>query len=65
MPTVLVTGGSGYLGQILVQALAKEGHRIGYTYLSHDLPSGALDKNARGFHVDFANGDGLDAVFQA
>jgi nucleoside-diphosphate-sugar epimerase len=61
--TILVTGGSGYLGQIAIAALEKEGHRIGYTYLTHDMPAGTF-KNARGFRVDLSSGEGLDAVFQ-
>lgn len=64
MPTILVTGGSGYLGQIAIAHLEKEGHRIGYTFLTHDMPTGTF-KSARGFRVDLSTGDGLDAVFQA
>jgi len=40
------------------------GHRIGYTFLTHDMPTGTF-KSARGFRVDLSTGDGLDAVFQA
>lgn len=65
MPTVLITGGSGYLGSFLVQALGREGHRIGYTFLSHEAPSFSFGANARGFRVDLSTGDGLEEVFQA
>ena len=63
--TVLVTGGSGYLGQILVQQLERDGrHRIGYTYMARPLPPGTF-KTARGFKVDLSTGEGLDGAFQA
>lgn len=63
MPTVLVTGGSGYLGQILIKALESQGHRVGYTYLTNEVAPGTF-KNARGFKVDLSSDDGLDGVFQ-
>ena len=63
MPTILVTGGSGYLGQILIRELEAHGHRVGYTYLSQPVGPGTF-KNARGFKVDLSSGDGLDGVFQ-
>lgn len=54
---VLITGGSGYLGQFLIVALSKQ-HHVAYTYLSK-----ALDPNrcssATGFRVNLATGEGL------
>ncbi|KAK9904863.1 hypothetical protein WJX75_004139 [Coccomyxa subellipsoidea] len=38
-PVVLVTGGSGYLGQFIVQALAKANFQVAFTYHSTAAPS--------------------------
>lgn len=56
---VLVTGGSGYLGQHLLHALSNSPliSRLFYTYLNAPLPSHALP-DVEGFPVDFASEDG-------
>jgi dTDP-4-dehydrorhamnose reductase len=50
--TVLVIGGSGFIGGRLVQAACEEGHTVAWTYNQHysELPGEAL-------HTDFAAGD--------
>jgi hypothetical protein len=43
MVCALILGGSGFLGQHIIKALEKEGsHRLGYTYLSHDIKQGVF-----------------------
>lgn len=62
--TILITGGSGYLGSHLIAHLQAEGGwRVGYTFQSNAVPDGTFGA-AQGFRVDLATGDGLDAVFQ-
>ena len=53
-PRVLLTGGSGYLGQFLVDALleAQASYEVGATY--HSCPDGLPEGVAR-FEVDFAS----------
>ncbi|GFR48479.1 hypothetical protein Agub_g10375, partial [Astrephomene gubernaculifera] len=61
LKNVLVTGGSGYLGQFLVHALAKE-YKVHYTYGTHPLwsaPEGAIAHK-----VDLVTGEGLREAFQ-
>lgn len=43
--TVLIVGGSGYLGQFLLQELLLQGHRVSYTYQANALPG----SDAKGF----------------
>jgi dTDP-4-dehydrorhamnose reductase len=50
---VLVTGGSGYLGQFLMVALSKQ-HDVAYTYLSRPL-----DSSSQAYRVNIATGEGL------
>ncbi|KAK9806933.1 hypothetical protein WJX72_007947 [[Myrmecia] bisecta] len=54
--TVLVVGGSGFLGQFLVQELAAQ-YRVGFTYHSTEVPvfKGAV----KSFWVNMATGEGL------
>ena len=63
---VLVTGGSGYLGQFLVTRLAAAGHDVSYTFWSSAdpclLPPAAA---GRGYKVDLATGAGLGACLAA
>jgi dTDP-4-dehydrorhamnose reductase len=66
MPTVLITGGSGYLGKFLVDAFSRcEGWTVVYTY--NELSAGTRLKfktePAAAFKVDFARGEGIDACF--
>lgn len=54
---VLVTGGSGYLGQFLLSALSTH-HTTAYTYLSSTL-SNLGSPSTQAFKVDLATGEGL------
>jgi nucleoside-diphosphate-sugar epimerase len=56
---VLVTGGSGYLGQHLIVGLLKAGHDVGFTYMSSQL---SVPVRAEPFRVDLASGQGLQAA---
>lgn len=62
-PTVLVTGGTGYLGQFLVDSMARSGWTVVYIYLSSAPPP--FPPGAVGFRVDLSTGDGLDACMAA
>jgi len=37
-PTVLIAGGSGYLGQFLVDTFARDGWNVAYTYNTSTPP---------------------------
>ena len=50
VPTVLVTGGSGYLGQFLVDRLSNVGWNVLFTYHSSQAPPFAA--TVRGFKVE-------------
>ncbi|UPR03282.1 RmlD substrate binding domain-containing protein [Chloropicon primus] len=54
---VLVAGGSGYLGQYLVEALSRE-HQVGFTYNT----GGKVVESMGGskYKVDFCTGEGLE-----
>jgi dTDP-4-dehydrorhamnose reductase len=64
---ILVTGGSGYLGLHLIEALAKgfsSQYDVAYTYQSHP-PSPELHQklpNVHSFQVDLRTGRGLDII---
>lgn len=63
---VLIVGGSGYLGQFLVEAMAADDavQWVGYTFHSAPLTSdrGSADGCAReGYRVDLATGEGAEA----
>jgi hypothetical protein len=64
---ILVTGGSGYLGLHLIEALAKgfsSQYDVAYTYQSHP-PSPELHQklpNVHSFQVDLRTGCGLDII---
>lgn len=67
---VLVTGGSGYLGQFIVHSLASSGaHEVAFTFLrpnphfGHDESVGLLG-GARSFQADTSTGVGLDVVLR-
>eukprot|EP00898_Chlorokybus_atmophyticus_P008277 jgi/Chlat1/8450/Chrsp80S07858 len=66
---VLVTGGSGYLGQFLVVRLAESAAAVGRIALTyHANPPGAaspLPPRASAHKVDLATGDGLQDCFLA
>jgi len=59
---VLVTGGSGYLGQFLVHALTAAGHHVVWTYHS---TTPALSAPGQAFRVNLSSGDGLAACLAA
>ena len=59
---VLCVGGTGYLGQYLVEGLKAKGHDVAFTYNTKD--SKAVSKlqdveHATGYWVDLATGEGL------
>ena len=68
---VLVVGGTGYLGQHLLEALSKIGgdeaipYDLAFTYHSDPSPPQALlaaVPHCLSFRVDLRTGDGFDAV---
>jgi dTDP-4-dehydrorhamnose reductase len=60
MQSLIILGGSGYLGQFLIQALSLN-YRILYTYSSKELPD--ANENVHAFQVDLKTGTGLEEVF--
>ncbi|KAG2449872.1 hypothetical protein HYH02_005395 [Chlamydomonas schloesseri] len=58
---VLITGGSGYLGQFLVHGLAGQGYTVHYAYGSRQLASAPPGVVAH--KVDLATGEGLQEAF--
>jgi dTDP-4-dehydrorhamnose reductase len=52
---VLITGGSGYLGQFLIVALSSAGLEVAYTYCNTALESCTV----QAFKVNIAKGEGL------
>ena len=59
---VLCVGGTGYLGQYLVEGLKSDGHDVAFTYNTKDSKavSKLLDvEHATGYWVDLATGEGL------
>lgn len=67
---VLVVGGTGYLGQHLLEGLSmiqgSDLYDIAFTHHSHPPPLALLDAipQAQAFRVDLRSGDGFDAVAQ-
>jgi hypothetical protein len=63
---VLVVGGSGYLGQHLLAALALAADRldVAFTHHSQAPPQPLLDAlpSVRAFRADLRSGDGLEAI---
>jgi uncharacterized protein YbjT (DUF2867 family) len=62
---ILVTGATGYLGQFLLERLVDtfpDDVELFYTYTSAARPAALAPrgKEARGFRVDFASGEGLE-----
>jgi nucleoside-diphosphate-sugar epimerase len=55
---VLVTGGSGYLGQFLIVSLSNQQHQVAYTYLRTALDPSSC--SATRFRVNLASGEGLE-----
>ena len=66
-PTILVAGGSGYLGQFLVDRLGggADGFTVAYTYHNSSPPPFATTPPPLAFQVDFVTGSGLDDCFAA
>lgn len=63
---VVVVGGSGYLGQHLLAALASAGDvDVAFTHHREAPPQPLLDAlpSLRAFRADLRSGDGLDAIF--
>jgi NAD(P)-dependent dehydrogenase (short-subunit alcohol dehydrogenase family) len=62
---VLIVGGSGYLGQFLVQAMLRDENVrwVGYTYNSKPIVGLAEneEKGCKGYRVDVATGEGAEA----
>lgn len=61
---VLITGGSGYTGQFIIEHMLAQGHTVVYTHHAHPLPADAFPA-ALAMGVDFASGEGLDAALAA
>jgi nucleoside-diphosphate-sugar epimerase len=64
---VLVVGGSGYLGQHLLAALASDAGRldVAFTHHSQAPPQALLDAlppSVRAFRADLRSGDGFEAI---
>ena len=59
---VLIVGGSGYLGQFLVEAMLKDEavSWVGYTYHSKPLSGHLPDGRCMGYPVDVATGEGAE-----
>ncbi|GAX79402.1 hypothetical protein CEUSTIGMA_g6843.t1 [Chlamydomonas eustigma] len=61
---ILITGGSGYLGQFLIKGAIAAGHQVTYTYSSVKLDEDVMRVEGGGklmpWKVDFSDGSGLD-----
>lgn len=70
MKRVVIIGGTGYLGQHLLQGFADNQESASYasafTYHSSPPPQILLDAipQTLAFHVDLRTGDGFDAISQ-
>lgn len=63
-PSILLIGGSGYLGQFLTNDFRRRGWQVVYTrHSAQPLPPYDLD--AQCFHAELASGEGLARCFQA
>ena len=62
--SILIIGGSGYLGRFLIQAFHDEGWSVSYTYCSSESESARLDvsEDVVGRRVDLVSGQGLAAA---
>lgn len=56
---VLITGGSGYLGQFIIVSLMND-HDVAFTYLENPIRN--HETAAQAFKVDLATGEGLQAA---
>ncbi|KAF7139525.1 hypothetical protein RHSIM_Rhsim07G0018900 [Rhododendron simsii] len=71
MKRVLVVGGTGYLGQHLLQGLSEiqesTHYDLAFTYHSNPPPQPLLDAipQALAFHLDLRTGNGFDVISQA
>ena len=62
---ILVTGGAGFIGSNIVDALVEKGHKVAVV---DDLSTGKkenLNLNAQSFNIDLRDKDALDKVFQS
>mmetsp|Transcript_24145 Transcript_24145/g.40472 ORF Transcript_24145/g.40472 Transcript_24145/m.40472 type:complete len:315 (+) Transcript_24145:69-1013(+) len=63
---VLITGGSGYLGQFLICDLASKSHRVAFTYNSHAVANKAIPwAHVSAHRVDLQTGEGLEECVQS
>jgi NAD(P)-dependent dehydrogenase (short-subunit alcohol dehydrogenase family) len=63
---VLITGGSGYLGQFLICDLASKSHRVAFTYNSHAVTKESISwAHVSAHHVDLQTGEGLEECVQS
>lgn len=65
MAAVLITGGTGYLGQFLTRHFAASGLKVGFTYWHCSEPEKLCCTAVEGFKVNLATGEGLDACLEA
>ncbi|XP_058744042.1 uncharacterized protein LOC131616666 [Vicia villosa] len=61
---ILVVGGTGYLGQHLLQSYANQSLTVAFTYHSTPLPQPFLDAfpHSQPFHLDLKSGIGFEAI---
>ena len=57
--TVLIVGGSGYLGRFLVDAFREESWRVVFTYHSSNICESEISKHAQGYYYDAETGKGM------
>lgn len=61
--TVLIVGGSGYLGRFLIDAFLEDSWRVVFTYHSNNLCDSEISKHAQGYYYDAETGKGMKECF--